>query len=67
MSGAADTVLPADRLAEALPESDFVVLCCPLNDTTTGLVGAAELSLMKPVWAIPVHDRRSSDRRSFSN
>ncbi|MGO8750674.1 MAG: hydroxyacid dehydrogenase [Thermoguttaceae bacterium] len=35
-------------LDELLREADFVSLHCPLNDTTRGLIGARELSLMKP-------------------
>jgi glycerate dehydrogenase len=35
-------------LAELLRTSDIVSLHCPLNDTTRGLIGAAQLALMKP-------------------
>ncbi|MGC9529783.1 MAG: 2-hydroxyacid dehydrogenase [Candidatus Bipolaricaulaceae bacterium] len=35
-------------LPELLPASDFVVLCLPLTPATRHLIGAAELSLMKP-------------------
>ena len=35
-------------LATVLRESDFVVLACPLNESTFHLIGAAELALMKP-------------------
>ena len=35
-------------LRRLLTESDFVVLACPLNAHTEGLIGAAELALMKP-------------------
>jgi len=34
-------------LPELLAQSDFVVLACPLTDATRGLIGAAELALMK--------------------
>ena len=34
-------------LRSLLEESDFVVLACPLNEHTKGLVGAAELGAMK--------------------
>lgn len=45
----ADTALIAYRpLHEALPEADYVVVSCPLNDDTRGLIGAAELAVMKP-------------------
>ena len=44
---AADYVnqVPLDAL---LRESDIVVLHCPLNESTRGLIGAAELAKMKP-------------------
>ncbi len=45
--GAADEVLPADRINELLENSDFVVLCCPLKPETTNLIGAAELKRMR--------------------
>lgn len=35
-------------LNELLRAADFVVLCCALTDATRGLIGRAELSLMKP-------------------
>lgn len=35
-------------LRELLAASDFVVLACPLTDATRGLVGAAQLALMRP-------------------
>jgi phosphoglycerate dehydrogenase-like enzyme len=35
-------------LHELMPESDFVVVACLLNEETRGLVGARELALMKP-------------------
>jgi glyoxylate reductase len=35
-------------LGQLLDESDFVVLTCPLTDQTRGLIGAAELAVMKP-------------------
>jgi len=39
-----------DRLAlhELLPQVDALTLHCPLNEHTRGLIGAQELSLMKP-------------------
>jgi phosphoglycerate dehydrogenase-like enzyme len=45
--GAADAVLPPDRLGELLEVADFVVLCCPLKPETTGLIGATELRRMR--------------------
>ena len=35
-------------LEQLLGESDFVSLHCPLNEQTRGLIGAAQLALMKP-------------------
>jgi glycerate dehydrogenase len=35
-------------LAELLRTADIVSLHCPLNDATRGLIGAAQLALMKP-------------------
>jgi D-3-phosphoglycerate dehydrogenase / 2-oxoglutarate reductase len=35
-------------LDELLAQSDFVILACPLTDATRGLVGAAQLALMRP-------------------
>jgi len=35
-------------LDELLSEADFVSLNCPLNDETTGMIGARQLQLMKP-------------------
>lgn len=37
----------ARTLADALPEADAVVLCCPLNGATRGMLGAAELGRMR--------------------
>ena len=45
---AADCSLPVERLHDVLPETDVLVLCCPLDDGTRGLIGAAELAAMKP-------------------
>tara|TARA_R110002020_G_scaffold109430_2_gene253047 strand:- start:477 stop:1445 length:969 start_codon:yes stop_codon:yes gene_type:complete len=38
----------AKDLRQVLAQSDVVVLCCPLNDRTRGMIGAGELSLMQP-------------------
>lgn len=37
-----------EKLPELLRESDYVVLACPLNDSTRGLIGAQEFGWMKP-------------------
>ncbi|MCK4512330.1 hydroxyacid dehydrogenase [bacterium] len=38
----------ADTLGRLLEESDFVILCLPLTGDTAGMIGARELSRMKP-------------------
>ncbi len=40
----------AQRMAleDLLAQSDFVVLACPLTEATRGLIGAAQLALMRP-------------------
>ena len=47
-----DVLLPSSELPRLLAESDYVVLCVPLTAETDGLIGAAELALMKPEAAI---------------
>jgi D-3-phosphoglycerate dehydrogenase len=42
-----EALWPADRLAELLAASDFVVLCLPLNDSTKGIFDGATLAGMK--------------------
>lgn len=44
----ADRSLPVAELASVLPETDVLVLCCPLDDSTRGLIGAVELAALKP-------------------
>ena len=43
--------LPVESLAlnakDLLARSDFVVVCCPLTETTRGMIGAAELDAMR--------------------
>jgi phosphoglycerate dehydrogenase-like enzyme len=46
--GAADAVLPPDRLRDHLPEADIVALTCPLTPQTEGLIDAPALAAMKP-------------------
>jgi phosphoglycerate dehydrogenase-like enzyme len=43
-----DRLVTPDRLAEVLPEADFVALTSPLTPETEGLIGAAELAAMRP-------------------
>ena len=43
----AHEVMTADRLREALPRCDFVVLVVPVTEATRGMMGAAELRAMK--------------------
>lgn len=44
----ADAVHPVSELASLLPQVDVLVLCCPLNDQTRGMIGERELAAMKP-------------------
>lgn len=54
MEGAA-RVLPPDRLAEALPGADLVVLALALTPETRGVIGRAQLELMEPhAWLVNV-------------
>jgi phosphoglycerate dehydrogenase-like enzyme len=43
-----DEMVTSRRLRYLLCESDFVVLACPLTADTEGLIGAAQLTAMKP-------------------
>jgi phosphoglycerate dehydrogenase-like enzyme len=45
---AADEVWGADRLGDLLGQSDFVVLHCPLNEATRGIISRERLALMRP-------------------
>ena len=50
-----DTVVESDRLADALPGADLVVLALALTPETEDLIGADELALMEPhAWLINV-------------
>jgi phosphoglycerate dehydrogenase-like enzyme len=42
-----DVMLTKDRLCEALPAADFLILACPLTHETRGMIGKGELSSMK--------------------
>ena len=43
-----DEMVTSKRLRHLLRQSDFVVLACPLTKDTEGLIGAAQLTGMKP-------------------
>jgi cyclase len=36
------------KLADVLPSADVVVVCCPLTDSSRGLLGSNELAALKP-------------------
>lgn len=42
-----DQLWPADQLDRLLAESDFVIVCVPLNSQTQGMIGAPQLARMK--------------------
>ncbi len=44
----AERILPASRLDEVLPQADFVVLAAPETPETRQLIGARQLTAMKP-------------------
>jgi phosphoglycerate dehydrogenase-like enzyme len=52
-----DRVLPFERLDEALPLADWLILACPLTDQTRGLFDAARLALL-PAGAFVVNVAR---------
>jgi phosphoglycerate dehydrogenase-like enzyme len=55
-----------DHLPELLRQSDFVSLHVPLNQETTGLIGVAEIALMKPsAFLINVARGRVVDRAAL--
>ena len=45
---AVDEMLTPDRLAEALPRADFLVITAPLTPATEGMIDARALDRMKP-------------------
>merc|ERR1712196_70506 len=51
-----DEMLEApEALPRLLAEADFLLLSCPLTPETTGLIGSAELKLLKPsCWLMNV-------------
>jgi len=46
--GATDEVIGPERLHDALARSAFVVLCCPLTDSTRGLIDEEALATLPP-------------------
>jgi len=46
--GPTDEVIGPERLHDALARSEFVVLCCPLTESTRGLVDAEALATLPP-------------------
>ncbi len=46
--GPTDEVIGPKNLHDALAESEFVVLCCPLTDSTRGLIDEAALATLPP-------------------
>ncbi|MFO7927869.1 MAG: D-2-hydroxyacid dehydrogenase [Halobacteriota archaeon] len=46
--GPTDEVIGPHRLHDALARSQFVVLCCPLTESTQGLIGGEELGTLPP-------------------
>lgn len=44
----AERVAGMDELPWLLSESDFVIVACPLTESTRGLIGATQLAMMKP-------------------
>ena len=62
-----DRVLPPDRLAELLGESDFVVLATPLTSDTRGLISDAAIAALKPgAWVINVARGELVDERALA-
>ena len=43
-----DWIGTADRLAEVLAAADYLVIACPLNDATRGMLGMKQFRQMKP-------------------
>ncbi len=46
--GPADEVLGQDSLHDALAQTDYLVLACPLTDETEGLISTAEFATLPP-------------------
>lgn len=43
-----DQTVPVSRLDEYLPRTDILVLCCPLDDSTRGLIDRRRLAMLPP-------------------
>ena len=43
-----DRTIAYDQLLEALPEADWLILCCPASPTTRGIANAAAFKVMPP-------------------
>lgn len=51
----AERTVPRERYREVLPDADYVVLTAPSTSETRGMIGAAELAVMKSeAWLINV-------------
>jgi phosphoglycerate dehydrogenase-like enzyme len=46
--GHVDEIVRPEQLAGALAQADYVVIACPLNDATRGMINAEQLANMKP-------------------
>lgn len=55
--GPTDEVFGPDSLHEALARTDYLVLCCPLTESTRGLIGSDELTTL-PADAVLVNVAR---------
>ncbi|MBB3178716.1 2-hydroxyacid dehydrogenase [Variovorax sp. Sphag1AA] len=54
----ADEFVAVSALDEVLPRAQFLVICCPLDDSTRGLIGARQLALL-PAEALLVNVARA--------
>ena len=54
----ADEFLAVSALDDVLPRVQFLVVCCPLDDSTRGLIGARQLALL-PAQALLVNVARA--------
>ncbi|MBK5221274.1 MAG: hydroxyacid dehydrogenase [Acidimicrobiia bacterium] len=62
----ADVTLTTDRLHQALPGADVVVLALALTPETVGIIGSAELALMEPhAWLVNVARGRHVDTHAL--